>query len=55
VRLESAPAREAGRSFTGELPFAPEALNWLDGVLSSGCWEPIPALAGLPGARPVPA
>jgi hypothetical protein len=55
VRVESAPAREAGRSFTGELPFTPEALDWLDGVLSSGCWGPLPVLAGLPGGQSVPA
>jgi hypothetical protein len=55
VRVESAPAREAGRLFIGELPFTPEALNWLGAVLTSGCWGPLPALAGLPGGQPVPA
>jgi glycosyltransferase involved in cell wall biosynthesis len=55
VRVESAPAREAGRSLIEELPFSTEGLNWLEAVLSSRCWEPLPVLAAMPGAGTVPA
>jgi hypothetical protein len=55
VRVESAPARESVRSLIEELPFSTEGLNWLEAVLSSRCWEPLPALAALPGAGAVPA
>jgi hypothetical protein len=54
VRVESAPARESGRSLIEELPFSTEGLNWLEAVLSSRCWEPLPALAAMPGAGAVP-
>jgi len=50
VRVESAVPQDAGRSLIGDLPFAAESLDWVEAVLTSDCWEPLPSLVGLPDA-----
>jgi glycosyltransferase involved in cell wall biosynthesis len=56
ISVDSVVPRQAVPRVAGELPFVPEALDWLEGLLSSPCWEAptSPARGEGPGAHPAP-
>jgi hypothetical protein len=53
IQVETHGPRNAVPSVAGELPFSPEALDWLQRLLASPCWEPLPDPA--PVTEPVAA
>jgi glycosyltransferase involved in cell wall biosynthesis len=65
ISVDTIAPRHAAPRVAGELPFVPESLEWLDGLLSSPCWEtprssaqvggPAADAAGATAEHPVPA
>jgi hypothetical protein len=57
IRIDTVAPAHAVPRVAGELPFLPEALEWLEGLLSSPCWAPpsSPAQVEGPAAHPAPA
>jgi glycosyltransferase involved in cell wall biosynthesis len=45
IHVETEGPRNAAPAVSGVLPFTREALDWLEGLLASPCWEPLPESA----------
>jgi hypothetical protein len=43
IHVETTAGRDAVPAVSDELPFSSEALDWLERLLASPCWEPLPA------------
>jgi hypothetical protein len=53
ISLDAEPPTPSGPAITGELERTPEALDRLEAVLSSPCWDEPPAGIAIPSRQPV--